>query len=371
MMMKKLATILLLVAFIVPQSVTAETVIRTGESVSISNENGIVGDFYAFGNTVSMSGLVEGDFITAAGSLTSNGSVTGDVLAVGASVDVHGAVDDDVRVIGGEVVIADVVGGDVVVVGANIKILSTASIGGDLVLYGSSAEVSGAVAGTVLGSVSELRLDSAVTGDVQVNTDQLTLGDNAAISGTVTYESANLVQRSPNATVEGEIIRNDRVLLNPTEGDTINKLFLFALALIFAALSWFMLSRKTLALVTETAAAYSLALVAYGLATIVLVPFLTAILLTSMVGSLLGLVLLFSYLGLLLLSLVALPVIAGKITLKLFGQPKQKISTLTILFGALIVFLLALLPIIGLLVLLVLYILTLGTIVSLSYRQLK
>jgi hypothetical protein len=88
-----------------------------------------------------------------------------------------------------------------------------------------------------------------------------------------------------------------------------------------------------------------------------------------MIGSLVGGLLFFGYVGMLILTVIALPVVIGKLTLSLFGQANQKITSMVILFGAFITFLLLLLPLIGALVLLVLFIVTLGTIVSEVHKQ--
>jgi len=40
----------------------ASTTVRTGQSVSISEQQVVGGDFYALGNSVTMSGKIEGDF---------------------------------------------------------------------------------------------------------------------------------------------------------------------------------------------------------------------------------------------------------------------------------------------------------------------
>lgn len=361
--------VLVVMLLILPIVSFADTVIRTGESVSISNEDGIVGDFYAFGNVVSMSGLVQGDFVTAAGNLTTNGEVSGDILGAGASVDVHGPVGDDVRVIGGEIIIAEAIAGDVVAVGGNVTILSTASIGGDLVLLAGTAVVEGVVGGEILGRVSELRIDSAITGDVQVSTNQLTLGDNTNIGGTVTYQSPELVQRSPNAVVAGELIRNDSILGAEEKDNGLMRLVLFVLTLTFAALGWYLISKSSLIRVTTAASTFAPKHVLFGLGALLFSPFLILIFLTSMVGMLLGFVLLFAYLLLLLLAVAAIPPVVMQVTNRILGQSLKITSALTILLGAVVTFFVLLIPLLGSLLLFIVFILILGAIIDESYRK--
>lgn len=371
MELRKYLGIIVLLLLIIPITGFAETVIRSGESVSISNDKGVVGDFYGFGNVVSMSGIIEGDFITVAGRMTLNGEVTDDVLAAGASVDVHGPVGDDVRVIGGEVVIADVVAGDVIVLGGTVNILSTATIGGDVIIYGGSVEIAGTVGGTVLGNTSQLRLDSEVGGDVQVQTGQLILGDNASVAGSVTYESKSILQRSPNAIVTGELLRNDSVTGQGNSERPYRTEIMMALVLAFAALVWFLLSRKTLHTIVVSAAEYSLRPALFGLGVLLIAPILMVVLFTSMVGTLVGVAVLSAYIFTLLLALTAAPATIGILLLQVFNQPVKKLSAPNVLFGVVMFSLLLLIPVLGIYVAAAVVLLTFGAIVERVYNTFK
>src|SRR5680860_1466974 len=79
--------------FVFPVLVSAETVLRAGESVSISADQTVEEDFYALGGTVSMSGVIVGDMYSMGGGVTVNGSISEDLSVAGGSVQVHGPVE--------------------------------------------------------------------------------------------------------------------------------------------------------------------------------------------------------------------------------------------------------------------------------------
>lgn len=345
----------------------ADTVVRTGDTVSVAEDKGIVADFYTAGSIVNISGTIEGDMISAAGRATLNGSVSGDVLIIGGSVDIHGPVGDDVRIIGGEVVIAESVAGDLFVMGGTVSILSTATIGGDVLIYGGQVEIAGPVGGNVLGTYGTLRIDAPVGKDVQVTTKELVLGDNAVITGSVVYESDNIVQRSPNAVVEEEIVRNDRVTGEAGNSD-LKQYLIAALMVAFAALLWFLVSRRTLETITKKATEHSVRPASVGFAFTLLVPVVAAILFTSMLGILVAIVITILYLLVLTLAAVASPVVVGNLILKTLNQPTKKLSLTQIGLGVAATTLILLIPILGLLLGLVVYVVTIGAMIDLLMK---
>ena len=348
---------------VLPLSVSAETVLRTGESVSITNDSGVVGDFYGAGNVVTVSGLIEGDFVSLSGRTTHNGQVSGDLLAAGATVDIHGAVGDDVRIVAGEAVIADVISGDLVVLAGTVKILSTATIEGDVFIYAQDAEIAGPVGGTVFGNIRNIRIDSPVGGDVSVHTGQLVLGENADVSGSVTYTSAHLLERSPNAVVSGEVLRNDSASADPEESPLQNYIYV-ALMLIFAALIWYLLSRQTLHSVVQTALEYSPRPILYGLTALIGLPVLAMVLITSMLGIAVGTFIVIIYIGLLLLSVIATAATLGVGAFKILNQPTKNLTVMPLLFGCIIAVALPIIPIVGPLVLVCVFLVTFGAVVE-------
>jgi hypothetical protein len=215
-----------------------------------------------------------------------------------------------------------------------------------VLVYGGDVEILGPVTGDVLGGFSSLRIDSVIEGDVNVTAETLRLGDNADIAGTLSYVSANLVERSPNAIVTGEILRNDTVE-SDTVRDQVQQYISASLVLAFAVLAWYLLSRGSLLRVTNQATVYSPRAGLLGFGVLVITPIIVGILLTSVLGSLLGLVVLFAYILIVLAAVMAVPVVIGRIVEKIANQKATTASLATIIIGLLVTALLPLLPIIG------------------------
>jgi cytoskeletal protein CcmA (bactofilin family) len=349
-------------------AVTAEasSVVRSGESVSIAGDQIIEGDFYTVASKIHISGTVEEDLVAAGGQITVNGSVAEDAFLVGGRVDIHGTVGDDLRILAGEVTVAGPVMGDLLVLGGAVHILSTASISGDVLLYAGDVKLEGSVGGDVIGSVKNLRLDSVISGDVDITVGQLTLGDRAMVSGDVRYVSDNLVIQAPNATVSGNLLRNDPIL--PGVSPNVYVTLIPVLILLFSALVWHLVSRRTLRPVVERTLTRSFRPLVFGLITVFFVPFAIAVLLVSMLGVLVGGALLAGYLLLIILSIIALPAVIGQLLSIAFSQPTMRPTLLTIVVGATTVALLMLLPIIGQALLFGFMVITIGAMMDIIIR---
>lgn len=347
-------------------SVEAKTVVRSGDTVSIAEEQIIEGDFYSAANIINVSGEVKQDIISAAGQININGSIGNDALFFAGRTDIHGTIGDDLRIVSGEVIIADPVMGDVFVIGGKVNILSTASISGDVILYAGQVTIEGSIGGDVIGSIDKLRIDAPIAGDVDVTVTELTLGDRANIEGSVRYVSNSLVIQSLNATVAGDLVRSDPVF--PGRDMNIRNSLIPVLVLFFSILVWYLVSRRTLNIVVNRAIIRSPRPILLGLGTLMLAPFAGVILLMSMIGSLVGLVILFGYVLMITLSIIGLVAVLGLLLMRAFNQPTSGLTLISLAVGLIGVSLLMLLPVIGQLLLFILMLVTLGAIVDILIR---
>lgn len=360
------ACISLLVFSLFTPLANASSVVRTGEAVSIGEDQLIEGDFYSAAGKLNISGEVAADALAVAGQVTINGTVGADATVFGGTVNVYGTIGDDLRVVAGEVTIAEPVMGDVLVIGGIVNILPSASIAGDLILLSGQAVVEGSVGGDIIGRSEDLRIDGPVVGDVNVTVVTLTLGEKAAVEGSVTYVSRVVATQALNASVAGDMIRNDPVF--PEAEVTITSALLPVLVLLFSVLAWFLVSRQSLVHMTERALQKSVRAFILGFATIILAPFAIIILSASMIGVLVGVTLFFAYGLLLIASVIGVSAVIGQLMMKLLNQPSSKISLITIIVGVVGVSALLLLPVVGILVLGIFYLLTLGALVDMIMR---
>lgn len=363
--MKKLFLYTILTCILVPYAAQA-AVLRTGEDVSVTNEQEVHDDFYAAAEQVSSSGDIKGDFYAAAGSFTNNGSVDGDVVVIGGTVDLHAAVTDDVRIVGGEAVIAGPVAGDVVMVGGMLEILSTASVGGDVLFYGGDLKVLGAVEGSVLGGAEKMRIDAPVGGGIEVTTAFLTLGDRAEVLGDVSYTSPNELVRSQNAIVVGEVVKNSAP---PVEVSYDNLIMTFVIVLFTALVLQLLLRpqlRKLAFVWTESTGVSGLV----GVGVMILTPLAFVLALVSVLGAFLGVLLLLSFLLLVLFSCALMSIAVGTLISDLTQKNKEPNVLFTVL-GAATLQAVLLLPILGVVLVLMAFLVTLGGIVLYLYRALR
>jgi cytoskeletal protein CcmA (bactofilin family) len=330
-------------------SVDASSVIRTGDTLSISEDQLIEGDFYSATGKMNFSGAVQGDAIIASPQVTINGNIDKDAALFGGTVDVYGTVGDDLRVVAGETTIAEPVMGDVLVIGGVLTILSSASVAGDVILVTGQATIEGSVGGDILGWSDILRIDAPVAGDVSVTVSALTLGDKANISGSVQYVSRELAVQAQNAIVEGDLVRNDPVV--PAVSTSLGEALIPVLMILFSVLAWYLISRKSLTAITNKALRKSVRPALLGFASVILVPFAIVLLTVSVIGMLVGITLFFLYALLLMLALIALPALIGQAMLKLFSRPTKELTLVSLVVGVFGVMFLAVLPIIGALVL--------------------
>jgi cytoskeletal protein CcmA (bactofilin family) len=340
----------------------ASSVIRTGDTVSIGGDQSIDGDFYSVAGKLNLSGTVQEDAIVAGSQVTVNGTINEDAFLIGGTVDVYGTIGDDLRIVSGETTIAEPVMGDVLVVGGLLTILSSASVAGDVILLTGQATIEGSVGGDVLGWSDNLRIDAPVAGDVSVTVNSLTLGEKANIAGSVQYVSRELAVQAQGATIEGDLVRNDPVV--PAANTSIQSALIPVLVILFSVLSWYLISRQTLTRVTNAALRRSFKPAAFGFATVILAPFAIAILSASVIGMLIGIAAFFLYALLLILGIIAIPALVGQALMKVFKQPVEQLTPLSLVVGVCGAVLLLVLPIIGMFVLLGVMILAVGAMIE-------
>ena len=351
------------------QSAEANSVIRTGDTVSIAGDQIIEEDFYSVTGKMNLSGVVEGDAIIASPQITINGNVNEDALLFGGTVDVYGTVGDDLRIVSGETTIAEPVMGDVLVVGGVLTILSSASVAGDVILVTGQATIEGSVGGDILGWSDILRIDGPVAGDVSVTVGTLTLGDKANITGSVQYVSRELAVQAQGATIEGDLVRNDPVI--PAADTSVRAALIPVLIIMFSVLAWYLISRNSLAMVTNLAVSRSFRPALLGLAAMILVPFAIVILSVSVIGTLVGITLFFLYALILMLAFIATPALLGQMLMKLFSQSTRDLSLVSLVVGVFTVIILSVLPLIGVLVLVGVMVLAVGAMVTLLTHSMQ
>lgn len=355
-------------ALLVPVfTVEADTVVRSGDLVSIVEDQSIEGDFYTAARKINLSGTATEDMVAIGQNITINGTIEDNAFLVADVVDMFGSVGDDLRIIARDVTIAEPVAGDVFVVAGTVRIPSTASIGGDALIYAQEVIIEGVVGGDVLGTIDSLRIDAQIGGDVDVAVGELTLGDRALVDGSISYESNEVLIRSQNAVISGDVVRNDPVL--PGNEASIRLAIVPSLILLFSVLAWYLVARKSLRATVKNAITVSPRPFFIGLLLLLFAPVAAVVLMGSVVGVLVGITALLFYFVLLLLGIAAAAALAGQLAMKAFDHDIGPVGLTTLLVGVAIMTILMLLPYIGQFLFALLFILAIGSMVDLLFRS--
>lgn len=368
--MKQIIILVAIIGIAVPQLIFAETVLRSGENISVEAEQVVKGDYYVsvgpFGKTV-MSGAVEEDMLAFGASVVLNGAVGKDVLFLGGTVDVLAPVGDDVRIAGGEVVISDTVGGDVFVLGGSVSILSTAVVEGDVFVFAGDVLIEGDVKGSVFGKVEQMTINATVDGGVDVHAPiGIMLADKAVIRGDISYASARMLTRSPQAVIEGAVHEKPKDTL--TQKEQMRSVLIPLFILLFTVLSLYLLCKTQMQQVVQTVYTSPGKSILLGFALLLLAPVASVLLLVSVIGLFVG-VLTFSVLVALYVAAAALSgAVFGVMLAKLFDK-QANLSLPAVVFGTVFLYSTFMIPVIGVFLSIVLWSVTLGAMGLLLYRR--
>lgn len=357
---------LLVVILAIPSVALASSVMRTGEAVSVAADQAVEGDFYGLGNNVTVSGEVTEDLLVIAGKVKVNGKNGADFAALAGDVQIDGVIGDDARIVAGEVTVAGEVIGDLIVLSGTLKVLSTAKISGDILFFGTDAEISGEVGKSIFGTSERMRVEAVVGGDIDVKTSLLTLGERADVTGMVKYTSVNEIVRAQNARVAGQVVQNEPTLSTASVHDVVVPL----LVLLFAALVWYLLFGRLLERVSNQVVVHPLRSLLIGFGLFFLIPIAVGILIISQLGSLVGLTLVFAYIALLFAAITISGIVAGTYLFTIVS-PKHATGIPSVLFGTSIVFLALFIPVIGPVLVIALMLTAMGALATHLYRTIR
>jgi hypothetical protein len=184
----------------------------------------------------------------------------------------------------------------------------------------------------------------------------LTLGDRAEVLGNVEYQSLTEIARAQGAVVVGDIQRTTQ---SENVGAAAYASLIAIFILLFAALTLYLLFKPSLQrLVDNTGRSYGIQGLV-GLGVILGVPFVSFVLIASVLGSIVGAVLLIAYALLLLVTWVVTGIVIGSYILKPVVK-SAKVTLVTVIVGVVLFGSLGYIPYIGLLLVLAAFLITLG-----------
>jgi len=162
------------------------------------------------GASVRTHAAVQGDFMAMGARVLVDEPVGADALLVGGAVQVSAPVGEDLRVAGGDVALESKVGGDLMVAAGNLRLARSAQVAGRADLAAGDVLVDGQLDGSLAVRARRLLLNGTVKGSVQAAVEEMELGPQARVGGSLHHTSARITQH-PAAVVSGAVEQVERL----------------------------------------------------------------------------------------------------------------------------------------------------------------
>ncbi len=198
----------LLVPLFFAFSAFAQQNLASGNTVVLKRDQTINSDYFATGESVTISGTVNGDAYVAGGNILIDGRINGDLLVAGGTVTIRGTITDDVRAAGGNITVSGNIGKNITAAGGDVHITDAARIAGSLTSGAGNVSVFAPIGRGITVGAGNVTIGSAVNGTINAGVGNLTLTPDARINGNINYWSEANAQVSPGASVSGQITHN-------------------------------------------------------------------------------------------------------------------------------------------------------------------
>ncbi len=322
---------------------------RSGDNVAVKKGEVIDHTLFIAGNNIEVNGEIKGDLFCAGQNVTVNAKVAGDVICAGMNVRVEGTVEGDVRLAGQNVVLAAQVTRNASLAGSTITTDEGSAVGGDLQAAGSTTVINGKVTRDLDATGEKVTVNSMIGRNISAASENFSLGEAANVAGNVTYYSNNTLQQADSAQVLGKVSQEKPQTYEQKTGNDMGGIFansfMFFLMLLVLSMAVVALFPRLFTTVSGNAIEKPGTTVLIGLAANILVPVLVIASMLTIVGLLLGGVLLLAWIVVMMLSCTFFGFYLGRLVLNRVNQ-----NPLLIMFvGIVIVSVLALIPIVNVL----------------------
>lgn len=366
----------LIFLFLITRIAAAESNLQTDGNIFLEKNEVVNKDYFATGDSVTISGTVNGDAYIGAGKITVDGTVNGDLIAGGGEIIINGTVAQNIRVAGGNITISGSIGRNATVLGGNINFTNDSKLAGSLVSAGGNLNLYSPIGKDVYLGAGDVTIGNKVGGDINAGIGNLTLTPNSSVSGNLNYLSEQTARIMNGASISGQI----KHTLPPREKKQAEKTgqyvaggfiafyksMAFTSLLVFGFILIKLLPNFSLGTAKTLSSDFWSSLVT-GILTLVLVPIAFLILLITILGIPLAFILLFGFMLAVFVSKVFVSIWLGNfIAAKLNQKWNLYISLLT---GLITLTLLSFIPVLGFLISVIVYTAGMGALL-LSKRNL-
>ncbi len=323
---------------------------------SVAREFG--SDHFAAGGMLNLTDSVDGDAFLAGGQVAVAGQVNGDLVVAGGELSIGGSVGDDLYAAGGDVKLDSIVNGNARVAGGDVSVGPATVVAGALTLTGARVTFEGNTHEYLQASGASVRINGEVHGDANVRSEELVIGPETRIGGRLVYHGPSEPTVPDGAVIAGGLEYHEADatrFLDDSDGDWEPRAhgvgtFLWFVGVFVAGALFLMLFPGYSTRAAEAIAREPLKVLGLGLAILVCVPFVTLILLVTIIGIPLALLVIPLYLLLLFLGWVttALFIAQRGLAAARAGKPATLGWRLLALFlGLVVLWLLQRIPLVG------------------------
>jgi len=182
------------------------TSIQSGGNIHISNLHQIDDDLYAFGQNVTVDGLIKGDLVVGAKEVFINGEVTESENIFAYKLHHTGNVGNSLRAFANTAIIDGKVGRSVMLFAYDTRIGKGAVVERDVSIAGYSSRVEGVIKGNAKIYGNRIFISGEIGGNVDLGGDEITISPPAVIRGNLTYtcEKEAKIDTAAGVTILGE-----------------------------------------------------------------------------------------------------------------------------------------------------------------------
>jgi hypothetical protein len=344
---------------------------RTGDSVTVTQDEMIDGDLYVIGRSITIDGTVNGDIFGIGQTITINGTVNGGVTLVGETLTVNGQVASGARLAGETINVNSSIGRDIAAAAETLNVGSTAEIADDLVFAVATAYINGHINGNVKGRGGEITITNGVGGNVDLAVDKLTITSAVNIKGDLVYTSENEAIIQSGAQLGGSTTHN--VPERPTEPSPFSviqgKLLGFLMILVIGIIV-ILLATERVSAIADSIRNKPWPSLGWGALVLFVTPIAALIVICTIIGLPLGLIALALYGIAIYLSQIPVGFLIGRLILKRNGEIESRgLMIGALALGLVILLVLRLIPYIGFLIGLFTIMFGLGSLVVLVARS--
>lgn len=325
-----------------------------GDNVSVQSGETINTNFYAGGGNVNVFGKINGDSFLAGGTVESSGNITDDLNVAGGNVRISGEIGDDLRAAGGTINVNGRIIGESMAAGGQVQFSESSVVNGELIVAGGSVILNGNVRGNVRGNADKLEINGNFGGNINVVAGELVVGNNAVVSGTLSYKAP--VESNIPASAKIGSVNFTQIEPRQKEVKGLAALigifwFVKLLSVILTALLIYAIFRRGSTFVVLRAARSFWVSILIGFITLIVLPIAMILVAVTVLGIPISFTALLIYLLFILLARIGAGVLLGTMLFKLFRRGSDyRFDWVTIVVGIVVMSLIGIIPFVGWLV---------------------